>query len=703
MEVEYDPAHDSQDVDYDEAQDGVAGNHSPVDDESDHVAVDRPPMTVRRYPHSLRIIYEPTITIYLGQEIQQIPQSQFLQHVWGDGLDSNCHECGYGFSPDDDPIESMIRTIAFEKSENSQPSGSDITQTSLTVHPIRIYNRHFRCLKEKAITYIPISHAWHLNVSKFQNDHLPGEDVAHDFEVARAVYQTPLRTLQAVTMKFGPVEIWHDYLSVPQWQPQFQRQLLLAIPDIYSWPERTAIHLDDVSAKALIHVQKNPEYGLFLDGLSEVTRSRWFERMWVTLEYMKSNEVRILTQDWEVFGLNASLILDRVDAAISKYIKQKGDATFHDHANEKGCKYDTKVCWTDMETWKMRKEKHRTLGFAIHILGQKKCRDMKDYHYALAGMIGFHVLKWRDPNDDSRRFWLLVKAALRHGDYTPLLFTPVQGEQPYDEVPWLHGHSRMTEKVWDLGACHQKAASSQIWQNGHVSPELEEVGVIESWKRIDVDGDPKVLFWAIVRWVLHIGATSARAFCNAVDRIFTDFESTALYVGWSSSETSEQGWNSPRYDIESIETILKSLKRVLRNSAGLWVEEVEDNEDEVDTLIQDLINVMNLESRGKNSADSRLNKTFSEIEWYRKQYGSTFDGVAQVRCNSCQRRSLFRLVCWTKPRRHVTEVFRIPGLLFDETVPQGVGLVITDGRIIGKMSYGTPACGCHKSRTVEII
>ncbi|RDW87888.1 hypothetical protein BP5796_03582 [Coleophoma crateriformis] len=597
MEVDYDLAQDSQDVDYDEVRDGVAEDYSPVDYESDDAAVYQPPTTVRRYPHSLRVIYEPTITIYLGQEIQEIPQSRFLQHVREDGLDSNCHECGHGFSPDDDPMESMIRTITFEKSENSQPSGSDITQTSLT----------------------------------FQNDHLPGEDIVHDFEVARAVYQTPLRTLQAVTMKFGPVEIWHDYLSVPQWRPQFQRQLLLAIPDIYSFPERTVMHLDDVSAKALIHVQKNPDYGLFLDGLSEVTRSRWFERMWVTLEYMKSNEVCILTQDWEVFGLNASLILNRIDVAISKYIKQKGDATFHDQANEKGCKYETKVCWTDMETWKTRTERHRTLGFAIYILGQKKCRDMKDYHYALAGMIGFMVLKWRDPNDDSRRFWLLVKATLRQGDYTPLLFTPIQGEQPYDEVSWLHGHSRMTEKVWDLGACHQKAARAKIWQDGHVSPELEEVGVIESWKRIDVDGDPKVLFRAIVRWVLDIGPTSARAFCSAVDRGFTDFESKALYAGWSSSEISEQGWNSPRYDIESIETILKSLKRVLRNSAGLWVEEVEDKEDEVDTLIQDLIDVMNLESRGKNSADSRLNKTFSEIEWYRKQYGSTVDGVAQYR------------------------------------------------------------------------
>jgi hypothetical protein len=60
-------------------------------------------------------------------------------------------------------------------------------------------------------------------VSSFQNDRHSGGDISHDFEVARAVYQTPVKTLEAVTIEFGPTEIWHDYLSVPQWQPVFQR------------------------------------------------------------------------------------------------------------------------------------------------------------------------------------------------------------------------------------------------------------------------------------------------------------------------------------------------------------------------------------------------------------------------------------------------------------------------------------------------
>jgi hypothetical protein len=92
-----------------------------------------------------------------------------------------------------------------------------------------------------------------------------------------------------------------------------------------------------------------------------------------------------------------------------------------------------------------------------------------------------------------------------------------------------------------------------------------------------------------------------------------------------------------------------------------------------------------------------------EVEWNKKKKSLAVDGIAEVRCLSCHRRSLFRLLCWTPPEPGVTEVFRIPDLLYDETVPQGVGLVVTNGAIDGKMSNGTPACDCSAYRRVEIL
>lgn len=47
-------------------------------------------------------------------------------------------------------------------------------------------------------------------------------------------------------------------------------------------------------------------------------------------------------------------------------------------------------------------------------------------------------------------------------------------------------------------------------------------------------------------------------------------------------------------------------------------------------------------------------------------------------------------------------VYRIPGLLYAETLEGGVGLVIRGGRITGRMLYGPPACTCQVKMLVEL-
>ncbi|KAH6842614.1 hypothetical protein B0I37DRAFT_382383 [Chaetomium sp. MPI-CAGE-AT-0009] len=678
-----------------------------------------PLRTVQRIPRSLQVGYEPAITVCLGDVVQEIPQSQFLQHVWTDGLYTDCHECGLGFSSEDDDIDmTLIRTIAFDEFEcgSDGTGGMDMTQEPLTAHPIRVFNRHFQCLKDRNIRYVPISHAWHPEVSRLQDNPPDTIDLSVHFQAVRAVYQTPVKTLKAIAARFGPaIEIWHDYLSVPQWLYGFQTQLLQAIPDIYSWPGKMmpespseamqvefpgmVMHLDDVTAVSLSHLHNNREYPLFLEGLSRVTQSRWFDRMWVALEYLQAETVFILTSDWKVFGTEAGQLLERTDTAVSKYIKQKGSTAFHDDSNARGCRYATKVCWTDMESWNKWPDKHRTLGSAVYILGQKQCRDMRDYHFALAGMIGLRVNKAHDRGDDSERFFRLAKAALRIGDYTPLLFTPILGEDSYPAARWLHGHSSMTEAIWDLGPCHEKAYYTEILRSDRVQPQLHLVGTVDEWRCIDVDVDPKVFFQSVTAWILEGSGASASAFCAAIDRVFPNDGDKALYTRWDGyvdkNHTATQLANRPQYNYP---LITHHLERFIETLGGSPLPP-----NQVSAITEDLIAATGLDRRGKHSADSRLNMAWSEVEWNKNKKSLAVDGIARVQCLYCKQRSLFRLLCWTPPELGVTEVFRIPDLLYDETVPQGVGLVVTNGIINGKMSNGTPACDCKAYRTVDIL
>ncbi|KAH7129064.1 hypothetical protein EDB81DRAFT_950803 [Dactylonectria macrodidyma] len=626
----------------------------------------------------------PTVTISLGDQKHVIPQSEFLSHVWNGGLDSPCHACGRGFMQDTDPV---VRTITFDTSEISQPNPLDFTSTPLAPHPIRIYNRHFSCIQAARIDYVPVSHAWHEHVSTAQSEHKPNSDVA------RLVYQTPVLSLLALTKKHDPTEIWHDYLSVRQWHRNVQRQLLLKIPVIYSYPQTMMIHLDDVRAIHLSNLITNSSYSDFKEGLLATTNSRWFERMWVTLEYIQGKDVAILSEDLVLCDYNARSHSSELDDAASKHVKRIGNTKFFKDMEVIGCKWKIKVSWSDMEVWKNRRDKHHTLGSAVYIMGSKKCQESADYYFALAGMIEYplgHIL----PQDPFLSFLSLAMHALEHGDYSPLLFTPLPDEPVDNRAPWLRGYSAMSELLWDLGVCHSKANSLDIVKNGKLQPEVEPVGVIEAWDYMEFSEDAREFLYFITSRILKSSGTNPSEYCHALDRILTPLDRKALYTNWNKPSRSTRRGFDATCDLTRLEAKLDEF----------LIQEytVEKSNPKVPTIMEEIDAILKLDRNEVNCKDNRKDITQAEAEWYNTKHGRPMEGVARIRCKFCGRRSIFRLTCWDVPTIDYSQVYRIPGLLYDETVTDGTGLVMSGDRIIGKMTYGTPACPCHRLERVAI-
>ena len=115
-----------------------------------------------------------------------------------------------------------------------------------------------------------------------------------------------------------------------------------------------------------------------------------------------------------------------------------------------------------------------------------------------------------------------------------------------------------------------------------------------------------------------------------------------------------------------------------------------------------MITLLQLDRPGKQAADSRMSITRAEAQWYREMYGKKMESLSRIRCKFCGRRALFRLTVWGDPELEATQVYRIPELLFDESVPDGVGLVVCRGTVIGKVIFGTPYCDCCRSEKVYL-
>uniref|UniRef100_A0A8H7N1P2 Uncharacterized protein n=1 Tax=Bionectria ochroleuca TaxID=29856 RepID=A0A8H7N1P2_BIOOC len=87
---------------------------------------------------------EPTVCFHVGNESRETSQGSFLSFVWNTGLDSSCVSCGKPFQPGKDV---PIRTVGLERNSPLRPSVTDIAQDPISPWNLRIFNRHFACIK----------------------------------------------------------------------------------------------------------------------------------------------------------------------------------------------------------------------------------------------------------------------------------------------------------------------------------------------------------------------------------------------------------------------------------------------------------------------------------------------------------------------------------------------------------------------------
>jgi hypothetical protein len=72
----------------------------------------------------------------------------------------------------------------------------------------------------------------------------------HEYQIplpTSMIFEMPFRILLAVVQRFGPdVHIWHDYMSIPQWQDSFRGTTILPqIFEIFRHGYFSVIHLDE--------------------------------------------------------------------------------------------------------------------------------------------------------------------------------------------------------------------------------------------------------------------------------------------------------------------------------------------------------------------------------------------------------------------------------------------------------------------------
>lgn len=633
-------------------------------------------------------------------EALKIGVDRLFTFFWRDVPAGPCVVCWGGFDDDKGP---PIRTMS--------AGPGRFVMKEMTQWPdlyIRVHNRHLECIEKHRIPIIPVSHVWSEGISRANIEKEINSDAIYE------VFFRPLLILQRATLRFpgvlqGPVEIWHDYFSVPQFKQDVQERLLLALPGIYSAAPFILVHLDDISSTTIRDMfpapgeDNVPSLMHRLSCIRKFLSARCFKRMWTNVEYTNSKRACILTSDhcilyWDgaeltrdsfaLFREHAQLEAREIDIQMSLILPPH----LYTRYKREGQSYST----IGPSTYRREIGQHLTYCEALEHISRLECRDYRDRFIAMAGMLS--IGSYRDvalaiPKDAVSACLWIAQECLRRGDYSPLLLTPCD-EKPVLAARWLVGHEKMCDTMCFLGTQTHQPKSLSILEDGtdRIKFEMQYVGeVIVSWHVDFRGGDDFINFCIVAEEIIKTTGPSAREFVAGILRVYC----VPLYMVDPEIPRTFEEYEALEHDLTAR---LEKLLREYADAIDL------DNNDEICRVGQLMIEILRLTRPYRSNMQTRDGPftrllyagSFSAAAYYR-------DSIDVVKCVKCEKAFVYRLYHYSggKDMLHAS-VYRIQGLGYDGTLPNGVGLIVKNGRVVGKMVYGTPACQCEVMRIVEI-
>ena len=591
---------------------------------------------------------------------------EFLQACWTNGFDTPCSVCGKGF---DIAVSPPVRLLSLEHDlQNPDPS-------TKTLPPLVITNYHLRCLKSAQVRYFPISHAWHQSIAEAYalRAFNPG--------AAQACYEVPIRTLLAVVRRFGSgVHLWHDYISIPQWQDEFRGTTILPqIFEIFKMSKYAIIHL---ALEPPVEVMETPTFDALIKHEADFKRffdAHLFHRLWPVIEFTRAEEAYIMSSKYEImtntFAMFMKQILDVSGA----------NGTSPDHPDP------TALEWTgSLPLFVREKQKNKCLGYVFDMISDQGCRSFRDKIIGAAELLNVPEYPTKLPTDPQDACLWLAERRLEMKDFSPLLLRP-STERKCDKARWLKGHTKMTAGMWGWGVETNTARMTPQLQGHTVRLDLELVGAVEnvlSWTPCtgnteDID---------IISRLVETAKGSTEAFLKGLK----DIHPSQLF-GTTNANQSTQ-FPELRYQIPTSGPIASVLRETLRRSTA---EVIAKDQSRATSLRSNLISLLAL-STSQPPPDLTSFQELSPLNLSRQLCDPSEHALAFVSCSTCRATSVLRVDVWQIPGAR-TQLYLVPGLGYQYSVHGGTGLIVEDGHITGRVRFGGSACTCRRRTVVQLI
>lgn len=158
--------------------------------------------------------------------------------------DLRCIECQLPLGSD-----ALVRTLRVVDPDATATTPNFSRVYDSIERKILLFDRHLSCMED--VNFATISHVWDPEVSDVQNHgHLT--NAVTDEKIALKVISSAKSIYESLEKETGSsIEMWYDYLSVPQWHDPLKRKILSLIPKNFQHARFTLVLMEDVTADVL--------------------------------------------------------------------------------------------------------------------------------------------------------------------------------------------------------------------------------------------------------------------------------------------------------------------------------------------------------------------------------------------------------------------------------------------------------------------
>ncbi|KAF5236108.1 hypothetical protein FAUST_6718 [Fusarium austroamericanum] len=600
---------------------------------------------------------------------------ELLQTLWHEPApkDLECLLCGKSFT-----FGALIRTFRIEPCGPHDPGYSIIVPTSRG--DIVFFDRHMDCIRSHKTPFVAVSHVWDPIISKVQQQQNTDGDAA---EATRRALEISVKICDALKgAGHVDVELWLDYLSVPQWSTDLRDNILQIMHNLYNTADTTILYLKDVPPAVVECLYQDNRSEERVRSVVSICNSTYFKRVWTAMEFIRSGRVRMMVGDYTYLAdLDDPAFLSRLHSIWNEEARHYKVVQFLEQKMNMG---KNQVPWSLGALSVAKRLKRFNFAFGTVLLCKRGCRDRIDFLHALSGIVPTQSTILPGSNFKAE-YYKIAWSCLKARDMSPLLITPVMGA--IERRGPRHWSEFGYEDVftWSLqDETHPLSIGHEIHFNDNdqlVSMKLQTIGTVSVIRRAFAEEQPFLSrsFSYGAKLALEFDGPDVKDFLLALERIYGSVATTSL------ADLED------KCQLNHLQEVLNGIYN--RSHLPRWPIEDENN-------IEWLANILQLSNVRTGHSQSILaanNAFFGTI------HCSPYDYVVGITCSGCLRTFAHKVGSFVLPTElQYAKAYRFPGLKYRVSLENGVGILVKNGKIVGRMIWATPACQCKITKTVTL-